>query len=193
MRSFMMVSCALALVACEKKDATPAPEGKTPASKAAASKAPASKAPASKAPASKAPASKAPAALAPLEIKAEGFAAVMQAPAGATAKDRDGTREISAEGGKSFFVWIDTDAPDMGKVKDGINKNDVQKVQSFHLDTPEAFIYETKAFGKTSFWMDSAIKVGDKTVHCYSGRGAHSYTKAQVEGFLAACKSLKAK
>ena len=131
--------------------------------------------------------------MAPLEIKSEEFTAMMDAPKGATMEDSYGTLEVKVGDGSSFFVAIETDAPDMASIKGEVEKNDVQKLKKFHMDTPEAVIYETEAFGKTSFWLDAAIKVGDKTVHCFSGRGAPSFTQPQVESFLAACKTLKPK
>ena len=82
---------------------------------------------------------------------------------------------------------------DMVQIKKDIQSNDVQKLKAFILDTPEALIYETDFAGNASFWMDSAVKVGEKTVRCYSGRGAHSFKKEQVELFLKACQSMKPK
>lgn len=183
---------ALGLTACEKKDAPtepPATKTEKAATPAAGKAAEGTKAPIAK------PAAPAPVALemAPIELTADDFAATMDAPTGATFADSFGTLEVKLGDGKDFFIQIDPEAPDMAKVKASVNENDVQKLQKFHTDTDTVLIYETLAFGKTSFWLDAAIKVGDKTVHCYSGRGAPSFTQPQVEGFLEACKTLKPK
>ena len=130
--------------------------------------------------------------MASLELTAEGFAATMDAPKGAVAADSFGTLEVTLGEGKDFYVAIDMKV-DMVQIKKDIQSNDVQKLKAFILDTPEALIYETDFAGNASFWMDSAVKVGEKTVRCYSGRGAHSFKKEQVELFLKACQSMKPK
>lgn len=178
---------------CEKKDDAPAPAN-TAAKPATAGDAPKPTGDAPKAPTTPPKPVEAPTLeMAPIDLSGDGFAASMQAPKGATFADSFGTLEVKLDDGKDFFVQIDTEAPDMAKVKASVLANDVQKLQKFHTETDDVLIYETLAFGKTSFWMDAAIKVGDKTVHCYSGRGAPSFTQPQVEMFLAACKSLQPK
>ena len=128
--------------------------------------------------------------MAPLALKAAGLDATISAPVGATAKDSYGTIEIKVGDGKRFFVAIEQDAPDMAKRKAYWAKNTAQKLKKVHVDTPEALIVETEAFGKTSFWLDASVKLGDKAVYCLSGRGAHSLSLGQVKAFLAACKTL---
>lgn len=192
MNRLLITALAMAACACNAKD--PA-AGKAPAATASTAKTAAAAPSAAKAPATTAPAAPAaaPLTLEPLDVTGDEFSATMQAPKGATAKDSYGTLEVKLGDGKAFNVWIDAEAPDMAKVKAGIEQNDVQKLKTFHVETADTFIYETEAFGKASVWLDAAIKVGDTTVHCYSGRGAHSYTRAQIDGFLKACESLKPK
>ncbi len=131
--------------------------------------------------------------MAPVDVVYEDFKATIDAPKGATFKESYGTLEVKLGDGKDFFVQIDTDAPDMAKVKASVKKNDVQKLVKFHTESADTFVYETKFMRKQSFWLDTAVKVGDKTVHCYSGRGANSYTAAHIATMEAACKSLKPK
>ncbi len=131
--------------------------------------------------------------MAPIDIVYEDFKAVMDAPKGSVFKESFGTLEVKLGDGKDFFVQIDTDAPDMAEIKKEIEGNDVQKLVKFHTENDTTFVYETEAFGKKSFWLDMAVKVGDKTVHCYSGRGANSYTLEQIQTFEKACASLKPK
>lgn len=79
----------------------------------------------------------------------------------------------------------------MAEVKASANKNAMQKIKKFHVETEDTLIYETEFMSKTFFWLDAAVKVGDKTVHCYSSRGAKS--RSQIEMFANACKSLAPK
>lgn len=193
LHALLIAILGLGLSACDKKDA-PADKPATKDTKAAKAADPAEATPKKPTPPKK-PVEPAKPALemAPIAISADDFAVTMNAPKGAVFADSFGTLEVKLGDGKDFFVQIDTDAPDMAKVKASIQKNDVQKLQKFHTESDTVLIYETKAFGKTSFWLDSAIKVGDKTVHCYSGRGAPSFTQPQIGLFLKACQSLKPK
>ena len=124
----------------------------------------------------------------------DGTEATIVAPKGAKAEDSYGTLEIKAGDGAGFALQIDLDdSMDWGKVKAFYETNDVQKLQKFHTDTADTILAETKAFGKTSYFLDHKTKVGDKDAHCKSYRGAHSFTQAQAAALLTACKSLKAK
>ncbi len=132
--------------------------------------------------------------LAELDLTAAGVAGTIQAPKEARAEDSFGTCEVKVGDGKDFYLQIDVDdSLDWAGVKSFMEKNDVQKLQKFHVDTADVLIAETEFAGKTSFWLDAKVQFGDKVAHCKSGRGAHSYNRAHVDSFLAACKSLKAK
>jgi len=131
--------------------------------------------------------------MAPIDIVYEDFKAVMDAPKGAVFAESFGTLEVKLGDGKDFFIQIDTDAPDMAAIKGEIEKNDVQKLIKFHTESETTFVYETEAFGRKSVWLDMAVKFGDKTVRCYSGRGANSYTRAHIATFEKSCASLKPK
>ncbi len=128
-----------------------------------------------------------------IDIVTEDFKATMSVPKGAVFKDSYGTLEIKLDDGKEFNVWIDTDAPDMAEFKGKIKTNDMHKLQKFHTESDDTLIYETKMMSKTAVWLDSSVKVGDKIVHCYNGRGANAYNLAQIEMFSKACKSLAPK
>ena len=114
----------------------------------------------------------------------------MNAPKGATFKESFGTLEVKLEDGKNFFVQINLEA-DIAGTKKEAEANDVQKIQKFHTDTPETIVFETEAMGRRSIFMNTAVKVGDKTVECMTGRGAHSYTLEQATMMLKACQTLK--
>ena len=183
-RYALLVIAALCLVACGKKD------DKAGGDKAGGDKAGATAS--GKAPA-KGPSFETASMDLIYEMDDQRFRATMDAPKGAKFEESYGTYEVKLGDGKDFFVQIETDAPDMAAIKADIEKNDVQKLVKFHTETADTFIYETKFASRTSFWLDTAVPFGEGKLTCRSGRGAHSYTKAHIEAFDKACKSLKPK
>ena len=134
----------------------------------------------------------APVALTALTLTDAGIKATIQAPEGAEAKDSYGTTEVKVGDGSTFFLQIDKRDPDLSAVKKTWQENDMQKLKKLHVETGDVLIAETEMFGKTSFWLDAKVSLGDQQFHCKSGRGAPSYTRAQIDTFLKACQSLKA-
>lgn len=132
------------------------------------------------------------AAQATLDLSEAGIKAAIQAPEGATAKDSYGTVEIKVDDGSSFFLEINSGAPDMAELVQGWKDNTMQKLTATHTSTDDVLIVETNAFGTTSFWLDVAVSVGDEAYHCRSGRGAPSFDRGQIDSFLTACQSLSA-
>jgi hypothetical protein len=132
------------------------------------------------------------AALAALDLSEAGIKASIQAPEGATAKDSYGTVEIKVDDGSSFFLEINSGAPDMAELVQEWKDNTMQKLQATHVETTDVLIVETDAFGTTSFWLDASVSIGDQAYHCRSGRGAPSFDRGQIDSFLAACQSLSA-
>lgn len=131
--------------------------------------------------------------LAPLDLTYEDFAATVQAPKGAVFQEEYGTLNVKLADGKQFWLQVDLEAPDLAKSKEAAEKNTVQKLVKVHTDEADALVYETKAFGRTSFWLDAAVRVGARTVHCYSGRGGHSFDEGEIEVMRTACQSLQLK
>jgi hypothetical protein len=129
--------------------------------------------------------------MAELAISHEDFKAKLKAPKGAIFKEEFGTLNVKLADGKQFWLQMEIGAPDLKAKKVEAEKNTVQKLVKVHTDTADTLVYETTAFGRTSFWLDTTVRVGARTVHCYSGRGGHSYGKGHIEAFEAACKSLK--
>ena len=145
----ILTSSALCLIACGKKDeAKPAETNKTEETKGKTAEVKVEK-----------PKAAAAMEMANLDVVYEDFKATISAPVGATFEESYGTLEVKLADGKDFFLQIDTDAPDMAAVKAEVEKNDVQKLVKIHTETPEVLVYETEAFGKTSFWLNSAVKV----------------------------------
>lgn len=131
--------------------------------------------------------------MASVDVTYEDFAAQVEAPKGATFKEEFGTLNVKLADGKQFWLQMSTDAPDLKARKTAAEKNTVQKLVKVHSDTADTLIYETTAFGRTSFWLDTAVRVGARTVHCYSARGAASYEQGEIEVMEKSCKSLKLK
>jgi hypothetical protein len=177
---FLLAGVFIAVVACDK-DADKGGD-KNPAA-ASSESAPATPTPKAE--------EAAPLVLTALTLTDAGIKATIQAPEGAEAKDSYGTTEVKVGDGSTFFLQIDKGAPDLSAVKKTWQKNDMQKLQKLHVETEDVLIAETEMFGKTSFWLDAKVSLGDQVLHCKSGRGAPSYTRAQIDTFLTACQSLK--
>jgi len=114
----------------------------------------------------------------------------IMAPEGAKVTESFGDVVVSA--GKTFKLVVATSAHDVAKDKKFQLNNKVQKHKGFAVDTPEAIIGKSEAFGRTSFFLTANQKVGKETFGCQSKRGAVSFTEAQAKLMLAACKSIKA-
>ncbi len=130
--------------------------------------------------------------LAALDLSEAGIKASIQAPEGATAADSYGTAEVKVGDGSSFYLEINSGAPDMAELIQGWKDNTMQKLKTTHVETDDVLIVETDAYGSISFWLDASVSVGDEAYHCRSGRGAPSFNRAQIDTFLTACQSLSA-
>jgi hypothetical protein len=131
-------------------------------------------------------------ALAALDLSEAGIKASIQAPEGATAADSYGTAEVKVGDGSSFYLEINSGAPDMAELIQEWKDNTMQKLKTTHVETDDVLIVETDAYGTISFWLDASVSVGDEAYHCRSGRGAPSFNRAQIDGFLTACQALSA-
>jgi hypothetical protein len=131
-------------------------------------------------------------ALATLDLSEAGIKASIQAPEGATAVESYGSAEIKVGDGSSFYLEINSGAPDMAEVIQFWKDNTMQKLKTTHVETDDVLIVETDAYGTISFWLDANVSVGDEAYHCRSGRGAPIFDRAQIDAFLTACQSLSA-
>jgi hypothetical protein len=134
----------------------------------------------------------APADMAALNLSEAGIEATIQAPAGAVAADSYGTVEIKVGDGNTFFLEINTGAPDLAELLQGWKDNTVQKLTATHVESEDVLIVETEALGSSSVWLDASVTVGEEAFHCRSGRGVPSFDRAQIDWFLVACQSLGA-
>jgi len=130
-------------------------------------------------------------ALATLDLSEAGIKASIQAPVGATAVESYGSAEIKVGDGSSFYLEINSGAPDMAEVIQYAKDNTMQKLKTIHVETDDVLIIETDLFGTTFFWLDASVSVGEDAYHCRSGRGA-IFDRAQIDAFLTACQSLSA-
>lgn len=131
--------------------------------------------------------------LAPTDLTIDDFNATIQAPKGAAASTDAGTAHIKLDDGKRFWVQVSLQAPDLKAVKAAAEKNTVQKLVRVHTEADDVLIYESTAFGRTSVWLDMAVRVGARRVHCASGRGQFNYDLGHIQAFKAACESLELK
>ena len=75
------------------------------------------------------------------------------------------------------------------KKKAGEDKLD--KVVKFHIDTPEAILWETKSElgGENNFHFAAEVKLGENTWRCFN-TGYGNFTKVQAEALLKSCQSV---
>lgn len=77
------------------------------------------------------------------------------------------------------------------KAKQKANEDTLDKVVKFHVDTPEAILWETKSElgGENNFHFAAEVKLGDTSYKCYNS-GWGNFTKAQAEALLKSCQSV---
>jgi len=78
----------------------------------------------------------------------------------------------------------------VGESKKKANEDTLDKVVKFHIDTPEAILWETKSElgGENNFHFAAEVKVGEDMWRCFN-TGYGNFTKAQAEALLKSCQS----
>lgn len=178
MRTTLALLAVLALNGCGKKKEGGEAAGKPDPAKAGEAAKPAEGAK---------PAAK----LAELDVSSAGEAYKgwkLMAPEGATAKEQFGALEVKA--GDGFQLEVHSGPTDMAARKKEIASNDVNKLKRYVTEAPDAIVYESEVMSKNEFHFLATIKVGDAEFSCENSKGP-TYTQAQIEAMLAACKSIK--
>ena len=77
------------------------------------------------------------------------------------------------------------------KVKKEAQEDQLDKLVKFHIDTPEAILFESKSElgGENNFHFAAEIKVGEDSFKCFN-KGYGNFTKAQAEALLKSCQSV---
>jgi hypothetical protein len=115
----------------------------------------------------------------------------VKAPAGSKASDNDGMALTVSYGEVAYelrYEFDDENAVAKGKTAAGEDKLD--KLVKFHVDTPEAILWETASElgGPNNFHFVATVKLGDKNLLCKNS-GWGSFTRAQAEALLKSCQS----
>lgn len=78
----------------------------------------------------------------------------------------------------------------VAKHKTEAQNNKLDKLVKFHVDTPEAILWEDKSElgGDNNFSFAAEVKVGDTTYKCFN-KGYGNFTHAQAEALLKSCQS----
>ena len=71
------------------------------------------------------------------------------------------------------------------------NEDTLDKVVKFHIDTPEAILWETKSElgGENNFYFAAEVKLGEDMWRCFN-TGYGNFTKAQADALLKSCQSV---
>lgn len=77
------------------------------------------------------------------------------------------------------------------KAKKQAQENTLDKLVKFHIDTPEAILWEDKSElgGDNNFHFAAEVKVGDASYKCFND-GYGNFTRAQAEALLKSCQSV---
>lgn len=77
------------------------------------------------------------------------------------------------------------------KHKKEAQEDKLDKLVKFHIDTPEAILFESKSElgGENNFHFAAEIKVGEDSFKCYN-KGYGNFTKSQAEALLKSCQSV---
>ncbi len=186
-------SLSLALIvslapACDSGDKK-ADAKKADAKKADAKKADAKPADAKKADAKADAKAAAPVKLAELSLEDAGLDAKLQAPEGAKASEEFGAYLVQS--GEAFQLEIHTNFADLAARKKEIEGNTVNKLKRFVTESETELLYETEVMGKAEFHFIANVELDGAKYNCENKKGP-TYTKADIDAMLAACKSLKA-
>lgn len=79
----------------------------------------------------------------------------------------------------------------VAKEKAKANEDKLDKIVKFHIDTPEAILFESKSElgGENNFHFAAEVKVGENSWKCYN-KGYGNFTKNQAEALLKSCQSV---
>jgi hypothetical protein len=125
----------------------------------------------------------------PDEKRFEGFK--VKAPTGA--KVESGLTGVTIRIGErqAYEIGFAFEPGFVAKEKGKANADTLDKVVKFHVDTPEAILWESKSElgGENNFSFAAEIKVGDKTLKCFN-KGYGNFTKNQADALLKSCQSV---
>jgi len=114
------------------------------------------------------------------------FRVVMVVPEGAEAVAEYGCVEIANELG--FKLEVRQGEIDMAERKAEIEGNTMNTLQAYHVDEPNALLYETALFGQKEFHLLATTTLGGEAYYFEDSKGP-SYTQEQVEAMLEACRT----
>ena len=79
----------------------------------------------------------------------------------------------------------------VAKHKKEANEDTLDKIVKFHVDTPDAILWESKSElgGENNFSFAAEVKVGDASYKCFN-KGYGNFTRTQAEALLKSCQSL---
>jgi hypothetical protein len=114
----------------------------------------------------------------------------MKVPAGATAED-SGMGLTIKYGEVQFELRFEFDDEGaVAKGKKGAETDELDELVKFHVDTPEAILWESKSKlgGENNHHFVATVKVGEKNLLC-KNKGYGHFSKVQAEALLASCQS----
>ncbi len=79
----------------------------------------------------------------------------------------------------------------VAKEKKEAQEDKLDKLVKFHVDTPEAILWESKSElgGENNFHFAAEVKIGEDSYKCYN-KGYGNFTRSQADALLKSCQSV---
>ncbi len=127
-----------------------------------------------------------------LSVGGDAFKGVaIQTPDGMSTQKIDNGLIVSNGATASFQLEIKPGATNILERKNTVESSDVNKIEKFAIDEPQALVYETSLGGINQWHFVGNVKVDNKDFTCEDVHGP-SYTQEDINAMWTACSSMKA-
>jgi hypothetical protein len=132
--------------------------------------------------------------LTPMDLSGQGFAVRLSVPEGAEVHSQFGVVKISH--GPRFSIELTPKPVDLAARRKDIENDSLQHLRRYATDSADTLVYEVASaaggIGTTEHHFVTNVAAGGAVYGCEDTKGA-SYTQAEVQAMLDACKSLAGK
>lgn len=132
--------------------------------------------------------------LTPMDLSGQGFALTLKVPEGSEVHSQFGAVQISH--GPRFSFELTPQAADLGARRKDIENDGIQHLRRYATDSADTLVYEvasaTGGIGSTEYHFVTNVAAGGKLYRCEDTKSA-SYTLAEVQSMLDACRSIAGK
>lgn len=130
----------------------------------------------------------------PIDLSGQGVHVRLTVPEGTTVSSQFGTVKMTH--GPRFSIELTPQAADLNARRREIQNDGIQHLRRFAVDSADTLVYEQEAsagpIGQTEYHFVANVSAGGHTYRCEDTKGA-SYTQAEVQAMLDACRSIVGK